>query len=94
MASLLNLFRRPRAAATAQMAAADAAIIRRYAEGENHLHEQAIAIHRQYIPLLGVRGTPEQRFMAEVDHPDPDPLLRSLLRTDLLDANRATAESR
>ena len=33
---------------------------------------------------IGVRGTPEQDFMAEIDHPVPDLRLRRLYRDRLL----------
>jgi hypothetical protein len=66
------------------MAEADRQIIRRFAEGETALREQAISIHRQYIPLVGVRGTPEQDFMAEVDNAAPDLGLRTMYRNRLL----------
>ncbi len=60
------------------------AIIKRFASGETFLVEQAIAIHRKYIEKLGVRGTLEMAFMAEVDHPYPDFALRSTYRQRLI----------
>lgn len=55
-----------------------------FAAGDKTLREQAIQIHRRSIGTDGVRGTPEQNFMAEVDNPCPDPTLRSHYRTRLL----------
>jgi len=60
-------------------------VIRAFAEGKKELQDQAIAIHRKNIPLIGARGTPEQDFMAEVDNPVPDYILRALYRRKLLE---------
>ena len=54
--------------------------IRRFARGRGELRDAAVSIHRRYIATLGVRGTPEQRFMAEIDNPCPDLTLRSQYR--------------
>jgi len=62
----------------------DQAVIRAFAHGDLSLCSAAIAIHRRYIHLLGVRGTPEMMFMAEVDNPVPDIRLRELYRSALL----------
>jgi len=69
----------------------DVEVIRRLASGDTSARLQAVAIHRQYIPLLGVRGTPEQDFMAEVDNPVPDLGLRSMYRTKLLSGKTTNA---
>lgn len=61
----------------------DRIVIVKFACGEKNLREKAIEIHYIYIPLLGVRGTLEQRFMAEVDNPVPDLLLREVYRTQI-----------
>jgi hypothetical protein len=68
------------------MTAYDREIIVRLARGELKLRQQAIEIFRTQL-LAGAlpRGTPEMRFMAEVDHPCPDHMLRSIYRKDLLD---------
>ncbi len=66
------------------MSPEDRDIIRRYAAGESGLRQEAIAAHRRAIPTDGVRGTPEQDFMAEIDNPAPDLLLRSQYRMKLL----------
>jgi hypothetical protein len=84
---LSRLWPRTKAPAMAQtMADADRAVIRAFAQGDKSLRNQAVTIHRRYIPLLGVRGTPEQDFMAEVDNPCPDFGLRSTYRNRLLKA--------
>ena len=62
-------------------------IIRMFAEGNNGFRSKALAIHRHYIPILGVRGTLEQRFMAEIDNPSPDLILRARYRKELLEQN-------
>ena len=67
-----------------QMAEADAAVILAFARGDLSLRDAAIAIHRASIPALGVRGTREQRFMAEVDNPSSDAGLRMRYRLELL----------
>ena len=54
------------------MAPEDIEVIHAYAAGEGSLRDQAIAIHRRYIPMLGVRGTVEMEYMAEVDNVCPD----------------------
>jgi len=59
-------------------------IIRKFAEGNVQLKDEAIRIHRAYMSILGVRGTVEQRFMAEVDSPVPDLALRAQYRDQLL----------
>lgn len=69
----------------------EAAIIRRYAAGDKSLKDQALQIHRRYAPILGARGTPEQRFMAEVDTPFPDLTLREKYRRALLDDDQTIA---
>ena len=66
------------------MNAQDTDIIRRFAAGDQTLREQAIAIHHRAIREDGVRGTPEQGFMAEVDNPVPDLALRNRCRERLL----------
>ena len=58
-------------------------IITRFAAGHNILRDEAIDIHRKYIPIIGVRGSPEQDFMAEVDNPCPDAGLKEHYRTIL-----------
>lgn len=60
-------------------------IIFYFAASDDSLYKLAIDIHRKYIPHLGVRGTPEQDFMAEVDNPVPDLRLREHYREVLLD---------
>jgi hypothetical protein len=62
----------------------DATVIRSFALGDRSLRERAISIHRHYIPSIGVRGTVEQDFMAEVDTPAPDYRLRHRYRQTLL----------
>jgi hypothetical protein len=62
----------------------DKRVIWAFADGDNSRRETAIAIHRKYIPTLGVRGTPEQRYMVEVDHTVPDYGLRERYRRDML----------
>ncbi len=66
------------------MSPEDKDIIRRYAAGASELRQEAIAAHRRAIPTDGVRGTPEPDFMAEIDNPVPDVLLRSQYRMKLL----------
>lgn len=66
------------------MTDAERQIILAFAKGDTSKREEAIAIHRRYIPTLGVRGTPEQRFMAEVDNACPDVALRGQYRADLV----------
>lgn len=59
-------------------------VIVQFAHGDQSLRDRAIAIHRTYIPILGVRGTPEMCFMAEVDNPAPDVGLRVQYREILV----------
>ena len=59
------------------------AIIRAFARGDQKLREQAIEIHRKYLANRELRNTPEQLFMAEVDTPSPDLLLRKKYREAL-----------
>lgn len=68
----------------ASMPPEDAEVIRLFAAGHIHLRSEAIIIHRRYIATLGVRGSAEMRFMAEVDTPCPDLGLRARYRRDLL----------
>lgn len=70
------------------MTDAERRVIRSYAAGNRGLFDQAVAIHRKYIPILGTRGSPEQRFMAEVDHPQPDLGLKAQYRAELLGTDR------
>ncbi len=71
------------------MSPEDKDIIRRYAAGARELCPEALAAHRRAIPTDGVRGTPEQDFMAEIDNPAPDLLLRSQYRMNLLGRRKA-----
>lgn len=64
-------------------------IIWEFAQGDRRRQQQAIEIHRKYIPSLGARGTPEQRYMAEVDHPIPDYGLRERYRCDMLKSRQS-----
>jgi len=65
------------------MTEAEKKTIMQFAQGDKSLRDEAIRIHRKHISTLGVRGTPEQRFMAEVDNPCPDYVLRSAYRKSL-----------
>jgi len=67
-----------------EMTQKDVAVIREFAKGETYLRQEAIDIHRRYIPHLGVRGTAEMRFMAEIDSQSPDLGLRSQYRRELI----------
>jgi len=58
-------------------------IIERFATGEIGLRTQAIDIHREHCVTVGVRGNLHQQFMAEVDHPCPDLILRADYRERL-----------
>ncbi len=73
-----------RAQTITEMSKQHSVVIRDFAGGETHLRQEAISIHRHYIPHLGVRGTPEMRFMAEIDNPCPDLGLRSQYRRELV----------
>jgi hypothetical protein len=66
-----------------QMSLEDRKIILAYANDDLTLKNEAIKIHRKWIPFIGTRGTPEQDFMAEVDNPTPDFSLRALYRSRL-----------
>lgn len=79
-----NLFRN-NTPKIAEMTEREKEIIRSFANGSDVLRSSAIEIHRYYIPTLGVRGTDEQRFMAEIDNPCPDFGLRAQYRKVLLD---------
>jgi hypothetical protein len=61
----------------------DKEIILKYANGDLTIKDEAVKIHRKWIPIIGVRGTPEQNFMAEVDNPCPDFGLRAQYRSTL-----------
>ena len=74
------------------MAAGDVAVIHAFAAGDTSLREAALGIHHAAIPTLGVRGTPEQRFMAEVDCPVPDLALREIYRAALVGRAQKVAE--
>lgn len=70
----------------------DLEIIRRYAAIDvihdainSHLRQLAIDVHRKHIKEYGVRGTPAMRFMAEVDNPCPDLILRARYRNQLME---------
>lgn len=52
--------------------------------GKDHLRLIAIRVHRRNIPIIGVRGNDHQRFMAEIDTPSPDLMLRSDYRSRVL----------
>lgn len=67
-----------------RMTDADAAVIRAFAAGDQSQRNHAITIHRSWAPVIGVRGTPEQDFMAEIDNPCPDLVLRARYRAALL----------
>lgn len=62
----------------------DRAVVVAFAAGDKSKRDAAIAIHRKWIPVIGCRDTPEQDFMAEVDNPCPDLILRARYRATLL----------
>ena len=59
-------------------------VILQFARGKTELREEAIAIFRRNLRLVGPRGTIEMEFMAEIDHPSPDFNLRDIYRRRLL----------
>lgn len=62
------------------MAAEDIEVIRAFANGNEGLRAQAIAVHNRNIQTVGIRGNVYMRFMAEIDTPCPDLALRNELR--------------
>lgn len=86
---MFNFLRRKPKIETPVMADEDKAIIFRLAAGDNTCRDEAIEIHRRYIPIIGSygHGSLEQDFMSEVDNPCPDYLLRNHYRTHLLARN-------
>ena len=74
-----------------EMNEAEKAITLRFAKGESN-GQAAISVHRYYIPTLGVRGTIEQNFMAEVDNPVPDLRLRQAYSEALISYYEAREE--
>ena len=80
MFNLFKLFKKPEP----KMDYDDKQVIIKLAQGDKSCREEAIRIHRKWIPVLGVRGTTEQRFMAEIDHSLPDGILRAQYRRELL----------
>lgn len=58
--------------------------IESYAAGVTTLRDEVIEIYRHYIITIGPRGDKWMAFMAEVDNPSPDLMLRSKYRTALL----------
>lgn len=81
---MFNFLRQKPKIKTPVMAAEDEAIIFRFADGDDTCRDEAIEIHRRYIPILGTHGSVEQSFMSEVDNPCPDYALRNHYRTHLL----------
>lgn len=77
-------FKKKKASAPVIMLESEKWAIRSFAEGREDLRDLAIAIHRRYIPTIGVRGDIFQKFMAEVDHPHPDVMLRSEYRARVI----------
>lgn len=79
------------------MSAEDKRIIYRYALMMNltdaeKLRQEAVEAHHRNIPLIGVRGNIYQMFMAEIDNPVPDLMLRRRYRDEAkLDFERAAA---
>ncbi len=68
------------------LSAADKEQIRDFARGDQMLRGPAIAIHRAYISLYGLRrGDPYFDFMSEVDNPCPDLVLRARYRRQVLE---------
>jgi hypothetical protein len=62
-------------------------LIKLLAGGYHSVKAQAISIHRSECKRTGkARGTPAMDFMAEVDNPSPDLLLRSRYRKALLES--------
>ena len=66
------------------MTDAEKNIIVRFASGQKMLRDEALSIHRKYLLIIGVRDTPEQKFMAEIDNPMPDLTLLEQYRSNLL----------
>ena len=76
-----------------EMTESEKSLILRFAKGEEECRLWAIDIHRRYISTLCVRGTIEQNFMAEVDNPVPDLLLRRAYRTALIQYHESLKET-
>lgn len=61
-------------------------IIRRYADKDWSVEEQAIEIYRKYVPILGAHGkNMYMNFMSEVDTPVSDLGLRAMYRKQVLE---------
>jgi hypothetical protein len=65
------------------MSQADADVMTRYAGGDDTAKHEAIAAYRRNLLVPGARSTLLMRYMAEVDTPSPDLMLRSDLRAKL-----------
>lgn len=83
---MFNFLRRPPKVVEAPvMTTEDKAVVWHFAEN-NKGRDEAIAVHRKYIPILGGRGTIEQDFMSEIDTVCPDYRLREHYRLKVLTA--------
>lgn len=65
------------------------AVIIRLAGGDNSVRDIAIKIHRDECRKTGkAGGSPAADFMAEIDNPCPDLLLRSIYRKRLIESSK------
>ncbi len=71
------------------MPSGPACLIRDFAAGDDSLRYPAISAYRAHLDSLGARGTPEMRFMSEIDNSVPDLRLRGLYRQQVLDSHAA-----
>jgi hypothetical protein len=71
----------------------DRDIIREFAGGSMWLRDQALFVYRCEVKISGrARGTPEKDFMAEVDNPCPDYILRQVYRDRLVRSGKVGIE--
>lgn len=66
------------------MTDAEKLVIKQYALGDKDLKDLCISIYRNNIGILGVRGSIEMKFMAEIDTSCPDYGLRARYRKELI----------
>jgi hypothetical protein len=70
------------------MSKKDRALIRRVAQGELISKQQACDLYFKYSHRRGVVGTPEMNFISEFAKEEPDPILQSIYRKELLGERR------
>ena len=66
------------------MSKKDRELVHRIAQGEIISKERAVDLYFKYLHRRGIVGTPEMNFVSELAKEEPDPIMQSIYRKELL----------